>query len=271
VRNAPEPNGEITTDQIAHVVLASLSRTHVLAFLRSAVHHRMMPLAGTEEEMRELANVTEELVADIQVPSSRSDLALPPLREPPLPLLCPRCGMQRVARRSRANTVRGLEQQPASCGNCGQRYVWEWGAQVPLLVITESDEAIFDVPRFRAGIRSAVRRLPGTAAIWGDERLVASAANTASMNATPFIRAPTPEHPIPSIDARDLWLAAASALREIHPLAFVRYALHSRAIVGLDWEKPANARRQTRLVAVVQDIGRRYFGMKSFPELPGSI
>ena len=270
VRTAAEPNGEITTDEIAYVAMASLSRTHVLAFLRSAVHHRMMPIAGTEAEIEELAEVAQELVADIQVPSERNEQTLPPLREPPIPLVCPRCGMQRVARRSRASTVRGLEQQPASCSNCGQRYTWEWGAQVPLIVITGAGEALFEVPRFRAGIRSAVRRLPGSAAIWGDERLVESAANTASVNATPYIKPPTPECPIPSIDAGDLWLAAASALREIHPLAFLRYALHSRAIVGLDWKKRENARRQARMETVIQSIGSRYFDVKGFPLLPNN-
>jgi len=171
-----------------------------------------------------------------------------------------------VARRSRSTTVRGLEQQPASCGNCGQRYTWEWGSQMPLLVTSDQGESLFDLPRFRGGIRSAVRKLPGTASIWGDEKMVASAANTASVSATPYIRAPTPEHPIPSIDAGDLWLAAASAVRAIHPLAFVRYALHSGAVDDLDWQEKENAVRLSRMEMVVQDIGRRYFGLRNFPQ-----
>ena len=41
------------------------------------------------------------------------------------------------------------------------------------------------------------------------------------------LQPPGPQNPLPSIDASDLWLVAATALRGIHPLAYVRFTLHS--------------------------------------------
>jgi transcriptional regulator NrdR family protein len=266
-RSAAESNGEVTTDTITRLILSALHRMHTLTFLRSAVHHRMMPLEAKPSEIEDLAAQMEPLVAAAHAHSPRQDMALPALREPPNPLLCPRCGMQKVARRSRSSSVRGLEQQPASCSNCGQRYTWEWGSLVPLVVISGDGESLFDLARFRNGIRASVRKLPGSAAIWGDEKLVTSAANQASISATPFIRPLSAEHPLPAIEAGDLWLAAASALRSIHPLAFVRFSLHSGAVEGLDWSDPDNARRLKRIESIVLDICRRYFDSPRFPEL----
>ena len=80
------------------------------------------------------------------------------------------------------------------------------------------------------------------------------------MQATPFIRTPEPGRPVPSVHADDLWLGAASALRGIHPLAFVRYAIHSGRLANLDWGEDANARRLERIDTVVRDIVARYFG-----------
>jgi hypothetical protein len=56
-----------------------------------------------------------------------------------------------------------------------------------------------------------------------------------------------------------LWLAAASALRSIHPLAFVRFALHSRALDEVDWEDKASRDRLSGMERIVQGITRRYF------------
>lgn len=261
----PEPNGEVSTDQIAATVLGGLFRMHPLAYLRSAVHHRLLPLEATQAEIEELAKYADFLVSRAHIHTQSSEFAWPALREPPAPLLCPRCGTARIARRSRATVVRGLEQQPASCGFCGQRYVLEWGSQAPLVVVSDQGESLFDIARFRAGIRNAVRKLPGTAAIWGDEKLVISAAHTAAVSAIPYIRPPGPGHAIPSVDAGDLWLAAAEALRGIHPLAFVRYALHSGAIDDLDWRRPEFASALERMQSIVSEIGRRYFVSQTFP------
>jgi transcriptional regulator NrdR family protein len=257
--SAAEPNGEVTTDQISEIVLDALGRSHRLAFLRSAVHHRMMRLSATDSEFEEMGSLAGELVSLGDINERHSPQSLPQVRELPPPILCPRCGSQRVARRSHVSTVRGLEQQPASCSNCGQKYTWEWGSHVPLLVTSEGGVSLFDLPRFRAGIRSAVRKLPGAAAIWSDEKLIASAAHTASISATPYIFRPSPEHPFPSISSEDLWLAAASALRSIHPLAFVRFALHSRALDEVDWEDKASRDRLSGMERIVQGITRRYF------------
>ena len=87
------------------------------------------------------------------------------------------------------------------------------------------------------------------------------------MSATPYIRPPTAEHPIPSIDAGDLWLAASAALRGIHPLAFVRYALHSGAVDDLDWQNRQHAARLAKMEAIVLEIGRRYFNSPRFPRI----
>jgi hypothetical protein len=72
---------------------------------------------------------------------------------------------------------------------------------------------------------------------------------------------------LPSLNAGDLWLAAASALRSIHPLACVRYALHSGAIEALDWTDADNAKRLRRIESIVLDICRRYFASPRFPVL----
>jgi hypothetical protein len=72
---------------------------------------------------------------------------------------------------------------------------------------------------------------------------------------------------VPSIEASDLWLAAASALRGIHPLAYVRFVLHSGAVGALDWTEQDNANRLSRMVRIVQGIGQRYFGSRHFPRL----
>lgn len=258
-RAADEPNGEVTTDQIAEVTLAALHRMHTLAFLRSAVHHRLFPRCASPAECEQLADLAEGLMRGQHVHTERNEGELPVLREPPPPVLCPRCGMQKVSRRSRSRRVRDLEQQPASCGHCGQRYTWEWGSQVPLLVSSEEGDSLFDLARFRTGIRSAVRKLPGPAAIWTDEKLVASAANTALVRATPYIRAPQRGRPVPSLYADDLWLAAASALRGIHPLAFVRYAIHSGALANLDWSTRENSRKLREMDSIVLRIAGRHF------------
>ena len=100
--------------------------------------------------------------------------------------------------------VRHLDQQPASCGHCGQRYTWEWGSQIPLLITSRRGESLFDFRRFRSGIRHSVRKLPGTALIWSDEKLIASAASSALVSATPYIRQPNAASRVPSIDASDL-------------------------------------------------------------------
>ena len=266
-RAAGEPNGEVTTDQVAEVTMAAMHRMHPLAYLRSAVHHRLFPACASHEECEELANIADELLHGQHVHTRRIESDLPALREPPPPMLCPRCGTQKVSRRSRSRTVRDLEQQPASCSHCGQRYIWEWGSQVPLLVSSEEGDSLFDLARFRTGIRSAVRKLPGPAAIWTDEKLVASAANTALARATPYIRPPEPGRPVPSVHADDLWLAAASALRGIHPLAFVRYAIHSGALAGLEWSAAQNTRLLARMDGNVQEIAGRYFASNTFERL----
>jgi len=72
---------------------------------------------------------------------------------------------------------------------------------------------------------------------------------------------------MPAIDAGDLWLAAAAALRDIHPLAFVRYALHSGAVDDLDWSLPEFAAALARMEAIVREVGQRYFGSRTFPIL----
>jgi transcriptional regulator NrdR family protein len=264
-RAAEESNGSVSTDLIAQLALTALYRMHVLAFLRSAVHHRVMPLEARASEIEELVAQAEGLIEAAHTHTPRQDMVLPELREPPNPMLCPRCGMQKVARRSRSSSVRGLEQQPASCSNCGQRYTWEWGSLVPLVVISSDGESLFDLPRFRNGIRASVRKLPGTAAIWSDEKLITSAVNTASISATPFIKPLSERDALPSLNAEDLWLAAASALRSIHPLACVRYALHSGAVQALDWTDAENARRLRRIESIVLNICRRYFGSPRFP------
>jgi transcriptional regulator NrdR family protein len=265
-RAVPEPNGEVTTDFVATIVLRGLHRMNVIAFLRSAVHHRMMTSAARESEIDDLAGRADVLVSLAHAHTQGGDVSWPALREPPSAIVCPRCGTTRIARRSRSNAVRGLDQQPASCSHCGQRYVMEWGSQAPLLVSSAQGDSLFDIARFRAGIRSAVRKLPGTAAIWGDEKLVVSAANTAAVAAIPFIQPPTTQRPIPSINSGDLWLAAAAALRGIHPLAFVRYAVHSGAIDDLDWNDAVAKGALTRMEETVVSIGRRYFDSPAFPE-----
>jgi transcriptional regulator NrdR family protein len=156
-RAGEEANGEVSTDLIAHLTLVALYRMHVLVFLRSAVHHRMMPLEATPSEIEELVAQAEGLIDAAHTHTPRQGMTLPALREPPIPMLCPRCGMQRVARRSRSSTVRGLEQQPASCSHCGQRFIWEWGSLVPLVVISAEGESLFDLSRFRNGIRASCR------------------------------------------------------------------------------------------------------------------
>jgi transcriptional regulator NrdR family protein len=264
-RVAAEPNGKVTTDEIAAIAMAGLFNTHELAFLRSAVHHRMLAVEATEQEWEELAEIASQLAADTHAHTQGSDPVWPALREPAPAILCPRCGSPRVARRSRASVVRGLDQQAASCSNCGQRFVWEWGSRVPLLITSRREESLFDPLRFRAGIRHSVRKLPGPASIWSDERLVGSAASSALASATPYIRTPQPGQPLPSIDASDLWLAAASALRGIHPLAYVRYTLHSGGVGALDWRARDNAQRLARMLDIVQGIGRRYFKSRTFP------
>jgi transcriptional regulator NrdR family protein len=266
-RAGDQANGEVTTDTVARLAHIALYRMHLLAFLRSAVHHRMFPSHATPQEIEELASQVEHLVNVAHHHSAAQDLTLPTLREPPSPLLCPRCNTQRVARRSRSSTLRGLEQQPASCSHCGQRFTWEWGSLAPLVVISPDGESLFEQARFRNGIRASVRKLPGTAAIWSDEKLITSAVNTASISATPFIRPLSDEYPLPAIDSRDLWLAAASALRSIHPLAAVRYALHSGAVQGLDWSDSDNASRLRRIESIALDISRRHFGAARFPEM----
>jgi hypothetical protein len=130
---------------------------------------------------------------------------------------------------------------------------------VPLLVSSDEGDLLFDPFRFRNGIRSAVRKLPGPAAIWTDEKLVASAANTALVLATPYIRPPEAGRPAPSVHADDLWLAAAAALRGIHPLAFARYAIHSGALAALDWSAPDNAAQLEKMDTMVREIAHRYF------------
>jgi len=126
-RAAPEPNGVVSTDLIAALSLTGLHRMHVVAFLRSAVHHRMMPLAAREAEIEDLAALVTFLVSRAHAHTQKQEFTWPALREPPLPILCPRCGTARVARRSRSASVKGLDQQPASCNYCGQRYTLEWG------------------------------------------------------------------------------------------------------------------------------------------------
>jgi transcriptional regulator NrdR family protein len=264
---APEPNGQVTTDAIASLVFVALNRMHVLAFLRSTVHHRLMPLEATDFEIARLAELADALVAAAHTHTERQEFSWPALREPPTPVVCPRCGTARIARRSRATVVQGLDQQPASCGYCGQRFALEWGSQAPMLVTSEQGESLFDVERFRGGIRSAVRKLPGTAAIWSDEKLVVSAAHSAAVSAIPFIRPPTAAHPVPSIEAGDLWLAAADALRTIHPLAFVRFALHSGAVDDLDWQQPQFGRTLAAMGDIIREIGKRYFSNPAFPSL----
>jgi hypothetical protein len=148
--------------------------------------------------------------------------------------------------------------------------VLEWGSRTPLIVTSDQGDALFDIERFRGGIRSAVRKLPGSAAIWSDEKLVVSAAHSAAVSAIPYIRAPEDGHPIPSIEAGDLWLAAAGALRLIHPLAFVRFALHSGAVDDLDWRRPEFGRTLSALERIVLDIARRYFGAPLLREAGGS-
>jgi transcriptional regulator NrdR family protein len=266
-RAAAEPNGKVTTDEIAAIAMAALFNTHELAFLRSAVHHRMLSLEATEEEWEELAEIAGQFGADAHEHTLGPEPAWPALREPAPAVLCPRCGSPRVARRSRASVVRGLDQQAASCSHCGQRFIWEWGSRVPLLITSRRGESLFDPQRFRAGIRHSVRKLPGPASIWSDERLVGSAASSALASATPYIRTPRPGQPLPSIDSSDLWLAAASALRGIHPLAYVRYTLHSGGVGALDWRAPDYSRRLSRMLDIVQGIGRRYFKASSFPAL----
>jgi transcriptional regulator NrdR family protein len=264
---APEPNGEVTTDQIACIVMAGLFNSYELAFLRSAVHHRIMSLAAAEPEWEELAVIAAHFAGAAHAHTQRYEPAWPELREPAPPVLCSRCGVSRVARRSRATVVRHLDQQPASCGHCGQRYTWEWGSQIPLLITSRRGESLFDFNRFRGGIRHSVRKLPGTAVIWSDEKLIASAASAALVSATPYIHPPRPDDRVPSIDASDLWLAAADALRAIHPLAFVRFVLHSGAVGALDWTDPDNVKRLSRMVRVVEGIGQRYFETPRFPRL----
>jgi transcriptional regulator NrdR family protein len=264
-RSAPEPNGEVTTDQIANIALVALHNAYPLAFLRSAVHHRLLSLAATQADWEELAGIAENFASAAHAHTRTYQPTWPVLREPAPPILCPRCGTSRVARRSRASIVRHLDQQPASCNHCGQRYVWEWGSQVPLLITSSRGESLFDFNRFRSGIRHSVRKLPGTAMIWSDEHLVASAANSALVSATPYIRPVSPDTRVPSIDASDLWLAAAGALRAIHALAFVRFVLHSGAVGALDWRDREHANQLARMLGIVQLIGRRYFGSPSFP------
>jgi|GEM_PF-6823464 len=271
-RAAEEPNGDITTDQIALAVLSGLRRLHALAFVRSAVHHRLFPSTATMEECVTLAGAVEALLEGRHLQSDRIDPELPILREPPPPVRCSRCGMPRVSRRSRAKTAMGLEQQAASCGHCGQRFTWEWGSRVPLLVSSDEGDSLFDPVRFRNGIRSAVRKLPGAAVIWSDEMLIASAANSALMSATPFIRPPAREMPVPAIQADDLWLSAAATLRRIHPLAYVRYAVHSGALANVDWSAPENRDALRAIVQVIDAICRRYFGpaAAALPDPAGS-
>jgi hypothetical protein len=72
---------------------------------------------------------------------------------------------------------------------------------------------------------------------------------------------------VPSIAADDLWLAAASALRGIHPLAFVRYAIHSGALADLDWSGEENARELRRMDRIVQEILGRYLESSLFDRL----
>jgi transcriptional regulator NrdR family protein len=264
-RGASEPNGEVTTDEIATVVLRGLYRMHPIAFLRSALHHRLMPQSATDPEIAQLAEVADLLVARAHAHSADQEFTWPALREPPSPMLCPRCGLARIARRSRAGSQRGLDQQPASCGFCGQRFTLEWGSHAPLLVTSDQGDSLFDVERFRGGIRSAVRKLPGSASIWSDEKLVVSAAHTAATSAIPFIRGPGEGHPIPSLNAGDLWLAAAAALRGIHPLAFVRYAMHSGAVDDLARGDRDIGPAFRRMEGLVTTIARRYFGLPRFP------
>jgi transcriptional regulator NrdR family protein len=261
---AAQPNGEVTTDQIAATVLRGLHRMQPIAFLRSAVHHRLMPRAAMNAEIDRMAEAAQRLVNRAHEHSTNSQFTWPEVREPPAPITCTRCGATRVARRSRASVTHDLEQQPASCSSCGQRFTFEWGSHAPLLVISSDDRSLFDVRRFRAGIRSAVRKLPGTAAIWSDERLVVSAAHSAAASAIPYIQAPTVEHPIPLIRSGDLWLAAAAALKGIHPLAFVRYAMHSGAVDDLDWDLPDVRRDFESIESTVKDVARRYFGQPRF-------
>jgi transcriptional regulator NrdR family protein len=264
-RSVNEPNGEITTDFVAAVVLRGLHRMNVIAFLRSAVHHRLMTLTALDSEIGDLADRADILVGLAHEHTQGAEFSWPALREPPAAIACPRCGTTRIARRSRAGSDRGLDQQPASCSFCGQRYILQWGSQAPLLVSSPQGDSLFDITRFRAGIRSAVRKLPGTAAIWSDEKLVVSAANTAAVAAIPFIQPPSPERPMPLIHSGDLWLAAAAALRGIHPLAFVRYAVHSGAIDDLDWRQPEAREALHRMERTVISIAQRYFHMPAFP------
>ncbi len=264
---ASEPNGEVTTDQIANAGMAALFNAYVLAFLRSAVHHRLLSAAASEPEWEELAAIAGHFARGAHANTERQESSWPALREPAPPVLCPRCGTSRVARRSRATVVRHLDQQPSSCGHCGQRYIWEWGSQIPLVITSRRGESLFDFNRFRSGIRHSVRKLPGTALIWSDEKLIASAASAALVSATPYIRSPSADDRVPSIEASDLWLAAADALRAIHPLAFVRFVLHSGAVGALDWKDHDNAVRLSRMVRIVEGIGRRYFESTSFPRL----
>jgi transcriptional regulator NrdR family protein len=262
---APEPNGQVTTDQIASIAMAGLFRSYPLAYLRCAVHHRMIGLAATPEEWEELTSIADDLAAAAHAHTEPMESEPPLMREPLPPVLCPRCETPRVARRSRASVVRHLNVQPASCNHCGQRYTWEWGSQIPMLITSAKGDTLFDFDRFRAGIRHSVRKLPGKAIIWSDERLIVSAGVTALISAAPFIRPPSDDQLLPSINASDIWLAAASALRAIHPLASVRFVLHSGAVGALDWETRERAADLKRMLGIVEGIGQRYFRSRSFP------
>jgi len=264
---ASEPNGAVTTDQIAAIAMAGLNRMHGLAFLRYAVSHRMFKLESTPPECEGLAEAVQVLVDQAYRHTTGYQAGLPKHREVAPPLLCPRCGLQNVARRSRATVSDGFGQQPSECGRCGQRYVIEWGAQVPLLVTSRRGASPFEPNRFRRGIATSVRDLPAAAAIWGDDMVVASAASSALRAATGYIRPASSDIPTPTIDGGDLWLAAAAGLRGIHPLAFARYAVHSGAIDDLDPEDTEIAGAMRKMEGIVKDIGQRYFGSRRFPEI----
>lgn len=258
---SPEPNGAVTTDQIAAIAMSALYGMHMLAFLRYAVSHRMFTFVSTADECEQLADEMDRLVGRAYAHTPGYESGLPAVREAAPPMLCPRCGTQRVARRSRATLIQGFGQQPAVCGQCGQRYILEWGAQVPLLVTTPGRQSPFDLARFRAGIATSVHELPAPAAVWSDEKLALSAANSALISATRYIRRSEPALPVPSIDSADLWLAAAAGLRQIHPLAYVRYAVHAGAIAALSWEDERNRSSLDRLTEITRGVAERYFGV----------
>jgi hypothetical protein len=67
-----------------------------------------MPLEARQSEIQEMAECAGLLVTEAHAPTQPQEFAWPALRRPPP---CPRCGTAKIARRSRAVSTQGLDQQ----------------------------------------------------------------------------------------------------------------------------------------------------------------